>query len=346
MSGGVDSSVAALLLLREGFEVVGVSMRFWTCEPDVDRGCCTPEDLCDARKVANRLGIPHHLSDLEENFETNIVLPFLESYKKGETPNPCVICNMEIKFPALLEKAEEWGASHVATGHYARCEFRDGRYRLLRAADPRRDQSYFLFGLGQAELSKTLFPLGGVTKDEVRRLASEANLPVAEKDDSQEICFVPGDYVDFVQKRMNPGEIRPGRVLNQNGEKVGEHSGIHRFTVGQRKGLGLETLAPTYVLEVRRDGDIVVGPDEALFKKTFEVRETRWVTEPPREGEEVSVQIRSRFNAAPARIEALGGDGLRASFLQPQRAITPGQAAVFYRDDEVLGGGWIDRVLA
>jgi tRNA-uridine 2-sulfurtransferase len=347
MSGGVDSSVAALLLQESGCEVIGISMRLWSYEPDVTHGCCTLEDLYDARRVADRLKIPYYVYDFEEAFEEKVVAPFVESYKFGETPNPCIRCNTDIKFQTLLKKAEELGASHLATGHYARIERRNDRYHLLRAADSSRDQSYFLFGLGQRELAKTLFPLGELKKkDDVRRLASDAGLPVSEKPDSQEICFVPGNYVDFVETRISKEDVRPGKVRNEKGESVGEHGGIHRFTVGQRKGLGIQSLLPTYVLEIRKDGDIVVGPDEGLFKRTFEVRETRWVDEPPREGERVSVQIRSRFQAASAVIEACGGDGVRVSFEESQRAITPGQAAVLYRDDEVLGGGWIDRVVA
>jgi tRNA-uridine 2-sulfurtransferase len=345
MSGGVDSSVAALLLQRSGYDVVGLSMRLVSYEPETEHGCCTPEDLCDARRVADRLRIPLKVFDFEGEFEEKVIAPFVQSYQAGETPSPCILCNTDLKFRSLLAKAEEAGASFLATGHYARNESREGRHHLLRAVDRSRDQSYFLFGLGQEQLAKTLFPLGDLKKkDDVRRLAKEADLPVSEKPDSQEICFVPGDYIDFVEQRLP--DSRPGRILNEKGETLGKHAGIHRFTIGQRKGLGVASLLPMYVLEIHKEGDIVVGPDQGLFKRTFEIREARWVNGPPKEGEQVSAQIRSRFEASPAVVEMCGGSGARVSFEKPQRAITPGQAAVFYRDEEVLGGGWIDRVVA
>ncbi|MFH1263371.1 MAG: tRNA 2-thiouridine(34) synthase MnmA [Pseudomonadota bacterium] len=341
MSGGVDSSVAALLLKNAGFDVVGISMRLWSYDPEATHGCCTPDDLYDARRVADRLGIPHYVSDFEATFEEKVVHPFLESYRRGETPNPCVRCNTDIKFTTLLQRAEELGATHLATGHYARVEKREGSFHLLRSLNRKKDQSYFLFGLGQNELSKTLFPLGEMDKEDVRKIAQEAKLPVAVKPDSQEICFVPGDYAEFVEKHSAATDLKCGRILNEDGEKLGLHRGIHRYTVGQRKKLPVAKLEAAYVLEVRPDGDIVIGPDAALFKREFSVRECRWIVEPPKEGEEVFAQIRSRFEAAPATIVASGKGTAKVAFREPQRAITPGQAAVIYRGDEVIGGGWI-----
>jgi len=345
MSGGVDSSVAALLLTQQGYEVVGISMRLWSYEQDATHGCCTPEDLYDARKVADQLGIPHYICDFEASFEENVVSNFVDSYRLGETPNPCVRCNNDIKFHTLLSRASELGAKFLATGHYARREEKNGRFALMRAADLRRDQSYFLFGMGQEELSRILFPLGELKKEEVRRLATQAKLCVANKPDSQEICFVPKNYSEFVQKRLTPDQIRPGKIRNEKGEEVGAHTGIHQFTVGQRKGLRLQTQLPTYVLSIDTKGDVVVGPDQSLFKSTFEVRETRWVGDPPQAGEELKAQIRSRFHASKAKIDISAAGKVKATFEIPQRAITPGQAAVFYRGDQVVGGGWIERVV-
>ncbi len=345
MSGGVDSSIAALILVRKGYEVIGISMRLWSYGYDATHGCCTPQDLYDAQKVAEQLGIPHYVSDFEASFEEKVISNFVQSYQKGETPNPCVRCNNDIKFSALLKRTLELGADFLATGHYSRKTFDGNYFGLKRAADLRRDQSYFLFGLGQQELSRALFPLGELHKEEVRKMAKEANLIIAAKPDSQEICFVPEDYTTFVEQRLNPSQLLRGRILDEMDEALGAHTGIHQYTVGQRKGLGLRTLLPNYVLEVRSNGDVVVGPDQSLYKTKFEVREPRWIRSSPQAGENLLAQIRSRFSASPARIEKMKEEKVQVSFIQPQRAITPGQAAVFYRGDEVVGGGWIDRVV-
>lgn len=344
MSGGVDSSVAALLLVREGYEVVGISMRLWSYEAEATHGCCTPEDMYDARKVADQLEIPHYVSNFESSFEEKVVRKFVESYRDGQTPNPCVRCNNDIKFQTLLRRARELGAQYLATGHYARRFENKGQYHLVRAVDEKRDQSYFLFGLTQKELSQTLFPLGEYCKEEVRKLAFEAKLAVANKPDSQEICFVPKNYTDFLEKRLKPNEIRPGKIKDENGQELGEHSGIHKFTVGQRKGLNIPTQLPTYVLSIDPKGDVIVGSDQNLSKRKFEVREPRWVGDPPEKGEKLFAQIRSRFSPSKARIENLDSQCIQAKFDSPQRAITPGQAAVFYRGNQVVGGGWINRV--
>jgi tRNA-specific 2-thiouridylase len=345
MSGGVDSSVAALLLVREGHEVLGVSMRLYSYEKEATQGCCAPEDLYEARRVADQLGIPHYVSDFEPVFEKNVIANFLESYRRGETPNPCARCNQDVKFSALLKRTRELGADFLATGHYARVERDGGRVRLLRARDRSRDQAYFLFGLTKEGLNRVLFPLGEITKVEVREIAREAGLKVADKPDSQEICFVSKDYASFVERKLAPGEIRPGNLVTEAGAILGRHTGIHQFTVGQRRGLGISSKAPMYVLAVHPGGDVVVGSNESLSKTTFDVRELSWVGDQAREGATVSAQIRSRSEPKEAVIEGVTGDRARVSFSVPQRAITPGQAAVFFDGEELLGGGWIDAVL-
>src|SRR5580765_318937 len=270
MSGGVDSSVAALLLKKAGYDVVGISMRLYSYERDATHGCCTPEDLYDAKRVADHLNIPHYIADFEPVFEKKVIQNFVDSYKIGETPNPCVRCNMDVKFEALLKRAEELGAKYLATGHYARKEIRNDKPVLLRAKDSSRDQSYFLFGLSDSELERLTFPLGDLTKSEVRKLAKEAGLKVAEKPDSQEICFVPKDYATFVEKKLRPDEIVKGNLLSEDGAVLGQHTGIHQFTIGQRRGVGLSNLLPSYVVSSGQNGDVVIGSNESLFKKDFQ----------------------------------------------------------------------------
>ncbi|MEZ4703815.1 MAG: tRNA 2-thiouridine(34) synthase MnmA [Bdellovibrionota bacterium] len=348
MSGGVDSSVVACLLKEQGHEVIGISMRLWTYEKEAKHGCCTPEDLYDARRVADHLGIPYYVTDFEKTFERDVVEQFVQGYIHGETPNPCVRCNQDIKFSILLERAQELGADYLATGHYARkVELSGGRVELHRALDHDRDQSYFLYGMTQDQLSQTIFPLGEMTKSEVRDIAQRCGLKIAQKPDSQEICFVPDNYAEFVEKRVSSRQVVEGSIKDKQGNVLGHHQGIHRYTVGQRKGLSLQTTLPMYVVSIEKDGDIIVGDKKDLQQHEFQVRELRWTQDPPKVGDFVHAKIRSRFEPAQATIEKVFDDQgiskLVARFTEPQESISPGQAAVFYQGSKVLGGGFIDR---
>jgi len=359
MSGGVDSSTVAAMLRAEGHNVVGLTMQLWNQRrlagyegmPEVVHGrCCSLDDVYDARRVAETIGIPYYVVNNEERFERDVVRPFVEQYLSGRTPIPCSLCNNHLKFDQLLIVARQIGADALATGHYARVEFdaQGGRWLLKRPADRSKDQTYFLFGLTQEQLSSTLFPLGDMTKLEVRDLARKHGLALAEKPDSQEICFVPGgDYKKFLEAYLaERGDTLPdtaGELVTTDGKVIAEHSGIHAFTVGQRKGLGVATGSPLYVLQI--DGDsrqVVVGDQENLYSRGLRVQRTNLISvadlkQPMR----VSVKIRHRHEPAPATIEQSGEDEILVSFDEPQRAITPGQAAVFYDGDTVVGGGWI-----
>ena len=370
MSGGVDSSVAAALLAREGHEVIGLSMQLYdhsvraegehsvsaegehSVSADGARregqvrfgSCCTIDDLHDARRVAARIGIPHYIVNFEEQFGEQVVSNFVREYASGRTPIPCVHCNGDLKFATLAARASGLGASHVATGHYARVE-RDGtgRYLLKRGLDPAKDQSYFLFTLDQAQLAHALFPVGGLDKAAVRAQARELGLPVSEKPDSHEICFVTdGDHATFLERH---GLARhEGAIRTTDGVVVGRHEGIHRFTVGQRKGLGLSSPVPLYVLNIDAESrSVTVGPRQALERTTLEASGVNWIAgAPPANGTRVTAQIRYRHREAPAALTPMGLDRVRVDFDAPQTAVAPGQAVVFYDGDVVVGGGWID----
>jgi len=359
MSGGVDSSTVAAMLRAEGHNVIGLTMQLWNQRrlaghpgmPEAVHGrCCSLDDVYDARRVAETLGIPYYVVNHEERFERDVVRPFVEEYLSGRTPIPCSLCNNHLKFDQLLIVAKQIGADALATGHYARVAFDDqsGRWLLKRATDLSKDQTYFLFGLTQEQLSRTLFPLGEMTKPQVRDLARQRGLALAEKPDSQEICFVPGgDYKKFLDAYLaEQGDALPdtaGELVTTTGEVIGEHSGIHNYTVGQRKGLGVASGSPLYVIQIKGDArQVIVGNQEELYSRSLRARRVNMISVSDlREPMRVTIKIRHRHEAAAAVIEKSGPDEITATFDQPQRAITPGQAAVFYDSDVVVGGGWI-----
>jgi tRNA-uridine 2-sulfurtransferase len=362
MSGGVDSSVAAAILKEAGCDLVGFSMQLWdqrrnSSEADVvgPARCCSIEDLYDARAVAARLGIPYYVVDFQKEFERTVVRDFIENYRAGRTPSPCVLCNSHMKFDQLLRMAEEIRAARVATGHYARVAF-DGnidRYVLCQALDGNKDQSYFLFELNQSQLAKALFPLGELEKRQVREIARRYGLPVADKPESQEICFIPdGDYASFVERHsgeiagpVGTGPFSPGPIVDSAGRVMGTHSGIHHYTIGQRRGLGIAHASPLYVLELRpEENTVVVGERPQLEKRHCRVVRTNWISIPALvEPIRVHAKIRSRHREAPATIAPSEDGSVEVLFDSPQPAITPGQACVFYQAEKVVGGGWISR---
>jgi tRNA-specific 2-thiouridylase len=349
MSGGVDSSVAAALLAEAGHDVVGLSMQLYdqSAGRQTFGGCCSLDDLHDARRVAAAIGVPHYVLNLERQFDEQVVSDFVRQYVAGRTPLPCARCNGELKFSTLVTRSLGFGASALATGHYARVE-RDtvtGRCRLLRGADRAKDQSYFLFSLTQEQLARAVFPVGELSKHAVREHARRRALPVADKPDSQELCFVADqDYASLVTARA-PGAAAAGAIVDQDGRVLGQHDGIHRFTVGQRRGLALARPAasPLYVLALRPGArQVVVGPRAALERTTLTASDVNWVAGSLDGLRSLQVQIRHRHAPAPATVRAFGDACAEVVFDAPQLAITPGQAAVFYDGDEVVGGGWIE----
>lgn len=349
MSGGVDSSVAAALLADEGHETIGLSMQLYDQrEGQVTFGrCCTLDDLHDARRVAGRLGLPHYVVNFESQFHARVVDHFVSEYVSGRTPIPCTRCNSEVKFATLLDRVRGLDAEFLATGHYVRVDFDEAtrRYLLRRGRDTARDQSYFLFSLTQAQLARARFPVGHLTKPEVRAIARDRGLPVADKPDSQEICFVPpGRHAEFVERHAGDRRPAAGIIADGQGRPLGRHDGVHRFTVGQRKGLGLATGVPLYVVAIdSAANEVIVGPREALGRASLTATSVTWISGSlPSGSVRADVQIRHRHRPAPASVTPIGTTRARVDFDEPEGAIAPGQAAVFYTDDVVLGGGWIE----
>jgi tRNA-uridine 2-sulfurtransferase len=358
MSGGVDSSTVAAVLLQQGRPVVGLTMQLWNQRrlPELQGSgpaqhrCCSLDDVYDAKRVAQHLDFAHYVVNFEEQFERRVIRPFVQQYLSGRTPIACTNCNTDVKFEPLLRMARQIGAECLATGHYARIreDQTTGRYQLLRARDKSKDQSYFLWGLTQEQLSRSEFPLGELTKEEVRARARSVQLPVAEKPESMELCFVPnGNYVQFIhaysREAGNPLNSQEGDIISEDGTVIGRHSGVHNYTIGQRKGLGFAMGKPVYVLAIDpKKNRVIVGEDDALRSSMLEIRDVNWVSvAEPQAALRAQVKIRHKHDPAAASVEALSGRGARIVFDSPQRAITPGQAAVIYDGDVVLAGGWI-----
>jgi tRNA-specific 2-thiouridylase len=364
MSGGVDSSATAALLIEQGFDVIGITLKLWPqdCVNRAEDKCCGPQAVTDARSVCDKLDIPYYLIDEAAEFQKHVIQYFADEYKAGRTPNPCVMCNQNLKFGRLIDRADQLGADFIATGHFARIERPltpslspsdgervakpgEGRYLLKRGLDSRKDQSYFLFSLRQDQLARTIFPLGEKTKSDTREVARHCNLKTADKEESMEICFVPdNNYGGFLQS-ANLVQKHRGDIVDLHGHVLGHHDGIEFYTIGQRKGLGITTPKPVYVVELDAENNrVVVGDDSALDRDEFIADRCNWhpfdkLTEPI----EVTAKIRYNHPGTPATVTPLENNSVRVKLHTPQRAITPGQAAVFYQDDLVVGGGWIMR---
>jgi len=348
MSGGVDSSVAALLLKQQGHEVIGVSMKLrdMPADPNVKTsGCCSVEDFNDARRVCDSLEIPFYAMNFKKAFEEKVIHPFVSEYLMGRTPNPCVLCNSEIKFDAFLAKAEELGADAVATGHYAQIQKENGSLYLLKGKDPKKDQSYFLFSLGQKELSRILFPVGHLIKEEVRAIAREFNLKTKDKPESQEICFVPNDDPAAFIEKYTGGKTGPvGNFVDESGAILGQHRGVHCYTLGQRRGIQVAMGKRFYVKQINvQTNEIILAEDFALYQSALIAKNVTWVEGVNPQGE---LQAKIRYRHAPEACEVSPNqENWEVKFKEAQRAITPGQAIVFYSGEKVLGGGWIEKAL-
>ncbi len=368
MSGGVDSSATAALLLEQGYDVVGITLKLWPqdCVNRAEDKCCGPQAVTDARAVCHKLDIPYYLIDEAADFQKHVIQYFADEYKAGRTPNPCVMCNQNLKFGRLIDRADQLGAQFIATGHFARVEFSPhldgradlpvgqnaqqrvpsklpGRYLLKRGRDLRKDQSYFLFSLRQDQLARAMFPLGEKTKSDTREIARHCNLKTADKEESMEICFVPdNNYGGFLQQ-ANLVQKHRGEIVNLHGQVLGHHDGIEFYTIGQRKGLGLSSPQPLYVIELdAADNRVVVGDDSALDRNEFNVDRCNWIPfDAPPSTLEVTTKIRYNHPGTAATVTPQPGGRAQVKLHEPQRAITPGQAAVFYQDDLVVGGGWI-----
>lgn len=350
MSGGVDSSAAALILKREGYDVIGVSMKLWEGVEGGKGRCCSLEDFQDARRVAEVLDIPYYVVNMQEEFSKRVVDLFVSDYIAGKTPNPCVLCNQEMKFDLLLKKASELGADYLATGHYIvkTHDEKSGRYILSKGKDPLKDQSYFLFSMTQGQLSKVLFPLGEYEKPAIREMLKEAGIRIADKAESQDICFVDDSgYSTLINSRVDEAAIRAGNIVNTEGEVLGRHNGIHNFTVGQRRGLGISSTQRLYVIGFDyTKNDVILGEPEDLLSSGLVAEKVTWVSVAGIEGpRRALVKIRYSTDEHPATLKMVDEGGVQILFDEPQRAVTPGQAVVFYDGDTVLGGGWIKRAI-
>lgn len=352
MSGGVDSSVAAGWLKQLGYEVIGISLQLHDMAQDIENKfgtCCSLSDISDARRVAEKMEIPFYVADMESEFEAAVIDDFVHEYLNGRTPNPCVRCNEKVKFQRLMDWAMDLGAEYLATGHYANVRLNPatGEHELVKGTDTDKDQSYFLFTMKQEDLKRTMFPVGGLKKPQVREIAEKLGLAVAKKPDSQEICFVQArSYKEFIEQRVPKDLLRPGKIIDTAGTLLGEHTGLHGYTLGQRKGIPVHSSVPLYVVAMDSDrNELTVGPEEALLRKRCVVSHVNWINPPNlTQPLKLNAKIRYRATESPVEVFPLLDNRVEAQFEAPQRAITPGQALVFYDGDRVVGGGWIEEV--